>query len=72
MQNPNQSATGVMDEQAKTFHLQYRVKAKMLKLKLSQKKLCKDLGVGSSSFSRWLNGLTAKMNPLYLIQITEM
>ena len=72
MQKPNQTSTGVMVQQAKTFHLQYRVKTKMLKLKLSQKQLCKDLGIGSSSFSRWLNGLTAKMNPLYLVQITEM
>ena len=52
--------------------LQYRVKARIIHEKLTQNKLCKRLGIGVSSLSRWLNGLTAKMNPAYLIQMDEM
>ena len=52
--------------------LQYRVKARIINEKLTQNKLCKSLGIGVSSLSRWLNGLTAKMNPAYLIQMDEM
>ena len=57
---------------ALALSLQYRVKARIIHEKLTQNKLCKRLGIGVSSLSRWLNGLTAKMNPAYLIQMDEM
>jgi hypothetical protein len=52
--------------------LQFRVKAKIIEKKLTQNKLCKLLGIGVSSLSRWLNGLTAKMNPAYKLRMDEM
>jgi|TARA_B100000780_G_C21117779_1_gene452418 transcriptional regulator with XRE-family HTH domain len=44
----------------------------MIGEKLTQNKLCKQLGIGVSTLSRWLNGLTAKMNPAYLARMDEM
>ena len=52
--------------------LQFQCKAKIIKTKMTQNNLCKQLGIGVSSLSRWLNGLTAKMNPAYLVQMNEI
>ena len=52
--------------------LQYQVKARIITAKLTQNKLCKLLGIGVGSLSRWLNGLTAKMNPAYKHRMDEM
>lgn len=54
------------------FYLQKLVKARLIKQGLTQNKLSKELGVGVSSLSRWLNGLTAKMNQAYLVELNEI
>ena len=51
--------------------LQFRVKAELIERKLTQRKLSKEVGVGGSSLSRWLNGLTAKMNNGHLMKMDE-
>ena len=52
--------------------LQFRAKKKLITEKVTQGQLSKIIKVGASSLSRWLNGLTAKMNPKYLDQLNEM
>jgi Trp operon repressor len=52
--------------------LQFRVKAQLIEKKMTQRKLSKAVGLGGSSLSRWLNGLTAKMNTGHLFKINEM
>ncbi len=53
------------------FYLQKLVKGKLIAQRLTQNKLSKALGIGVSSLSRWLNGLTAKMNQAYLVELNE-
>lgn len=54
------------------FRLQKLVKGKLIEQRLTQNKLSKALGIGVSSLSRWLNGLTAKMNQAYLMELDEI
>jgi hypothetical protein len=51
--------------------LQFRVKAAILEKRLTQRKLSKEVGLGNSSLSRWLNGLTSKMNRSHLDVVNE-
>ena len=60
-------------KQQPKMSLQFQCKAKIIKTKITQNNLCMQLGIGSvSSLSRWLNGLTAKMNPAHLVQMNEI
>jgi hypothetical protein len=54
------------------FALQKSVKRRIIDESITQRTLCQKLGVGVSSLSRWLNGLTAKMHPEYKAQLDEM
>ena len=72
LSGPASAALNSLAAKSPELSLQFRAKAKIIEQKLTQNKLCKHLGIGVSSLSRWLNGLTAKMNPAYLIQMDEM
>ena len=52
--------------------LQFRVKAQLIERRLTQRKLAQEVKLGGSSLSRWLNGLTAKMNTGHLYKVNEM
>ena len=52
--------------------LQFRAKKKLITEKVTQGQLSKIIKVGASSLSRWLNGLTAKMNTGHLYKVNEM
>ena len=54
------------------FALQKAVKRRIIDERLTQRSLCEKLGVGVSSLSRWLNGLTAKMHPENKAQLDDM
>ena len=54
------------------FALQKAVKRRIIDERLTQRSLCEKLGIGVSSLSRWLNGLTAKMHPEYKAQLDDM